>query len=86
VFTEELISFPSPLPSTSSSELYLTPTQADVSAPEIRDAYEDIRNDKTETNWLLLDYASPKEDRLVLTGTGTGVSSHCLQAIGNAVS
>ncbi|GAA5992132.1 hypothetical protein JCM5350_007022 [Sporobolomyces pararoseus] len=45
---------------------------ADVSAPEIRDAYEDIRNDKTETNWLLLDYASPKEDRLVLTATGKG--------------
>ncbi|GAA5960061.1 hypothetical protein JCM3765_006151 [Sporobolomyces pararoseus] len=45
---------------------------ADVSASEIRDAYEDIRNDKTETNWLLLDYASPKEDRLVLTATGKG--------------
>ncbi|GAA5829542.1 hypothetical protein JCM3766R1_001217 [Sporobolomyces carnicolor] len=45
---------------------------ADVSAPEIRDAYEDVRNDKTETNWLLLDYASAKEDRLVLTATGNG--------------
>ncbi|GAA5883510.1 hypothetical protein JCM16303_005454 [Sporobolomyces ruberrimus] len=45
---------------------------ADVTSPEIRDAYEDIRNDKTETNWLLLDYASPKEDRLVLTATGNG--------------
>ncbi|GAA5911288.1 coactosin family protein [Sporobolomyces salmoneus] len=45
---------------------------ADVSAPEIREAYEDVRNDKTETNWLLLDYASAREDRLVLTGTGNG--------------
>ncbi|GAA5824545.1 hypothetical protein JCM5353_007238 [Sporobolomyces roseus] len=45
---------------------------ADVSSPEIKQAYEDIRNDKTETNWLLLDYVSPKEDRLVLTATGSG--------------
>ncbi|GAA5860504.1 hypothetical protein JCM1840_000280 [Sporobolomyces johnsonii] len=45
---------------------------ADVSAPEIKQAYEDVRSDKSETNWLLLDYAGPREDRLVLTATGTG--------------
>lgn len=33
---------------------------ADVAAPEIRESYEDVRNDKTETNWLLLDYEGEK--------------------------
>ncbi|KAI8903388.1 hypothetical protein EDD86DRAFT_215255 [Gorgonomyces haynaldii] len=35
-------------------------------------AYEDVRNDKTDTNWLLLEYQDEKTDVLKLTGTGTG--------------
>ncbi|KAM0750912.1 ADF-like domain-containing protein [Meredithblackwellia eburnea MCA 4105] len=45
---------------------------ATVSAPEIASAYEDVRNDKTDTKWLLLDYESEKSDTLKLTATGTG--------------
>ncbi|KAK4700016.1 hypothetical protein P7C70_g6235, partial [Phenoliferia sp. Uapishka_3] len=51
----------------------LAPTpMADVSAPEIREVYEDVRADKTETNWLLLDFEGPKSDKLKLTGSGSG--------------
>ncbi|KAJ3082934.1 hypothetical protein HK102_001372 [Quaeritorhiza haematococci] len=35
-------------------------------------AYEDVRNDKTETNWLLLTYADDKTDVLKVSATGTG--------------
>ncbi|KAL8287690.1 hypothetical protein RQP46_003548 [Phenoliferia psychrophenolica] len=45
---------------------------ADVSAPEIAAAYEDVRADKSATNWLLLDFAGDKSDKLELTGTGEG--------------
>lgn len=52
---------------------HLSALQADVSDPAISKAYDDVRDDKSETNWLLLDYASPKSDKLQLTATGTGV-------------
>ena len=42
---------------------------ADVSDPAIAAAYDDVRNDKTETSWLLLDYESDKSNKLVLTAT-----------------
>ncbi|GAA5978710.1 hypothetical protein JCM11641_006150 [Rhodosporidiobolus odoratus] len=45
---------------------------ADVSAPEIQQAYNDVRSDKTDLNWLLLDYDGDRSDKLVLTATGTG--------------
>ncbi|BGP02681.1 hypothetical protein RTBOTA2_002449 [Rhodotorula toruloides] len=45
---------------------------ADVSDSAIKDAYEAVRSDKDETDWLLLDYAADKSDRLVLTETGKG--------------
>ncbi|GAA5943297.1 coactosin family protein [Sporobolomyces koalae] len=45
---------------------------ADVSSPSIQQAYEDVRNDKTETKWLLIDYVSPSKDTLELTATGSG--------------
>ena len=35
-------------------------------------AYLDVRDDKTETNWLLLDYESDRSDKLKVTNTGTG--------------
>ncbi|KAJ3540856.1 hypothetical protein NM688_g6166 [Phlebia brevispora] len=45
---------------------------ADVSDPKIDEAYLDVRSDKTETNWLLLDYESDRSDKLTLTSTGSG--------------
>ncbi|KZP15308.1 ADF-like domain-containing protein [Athelia psychrophila] len=45
---------------------------ADVSDPKIQEAYEDVRNDKTDTNWLLLDYETERSDKLVVTQTGNG--------------
>ncbi|KAG8216872.1 putative actin depolymerizing protein, partial [Butyriboletus roseoflavus] len=34
-------------------------------------AYLDVRSDKSDTNWLLLEYESDRSDRLVVTKTGT---------------
>jgi len=31
-----------------------------------------VRNDKSDTNWLLLDYETERSDKLKLTETGTG--------------
>ncbi|KAJ6588762.1 actin depolymerizing protein [Mycena capillaripes] len=45
---------------------------ADVSDPAIDEAYQDVRSDKTDTNWLLLDYENDRSDKLQLTSTGTG--------------
>jgi len=45
---------------------------AEVSDPQISEAYLDVRNDKSETNWLLLDYESSRSDKLQLTQTGSG--------------
>ncbi|ORX92109.1 actin depolymerizing protein [Basidiobolus meristosporus CBS 931.73] len=43
-----------------------------VSDPQIESAYEDVRNDKSDTNWLLLTYAADKRDVLEVKATGTG--------------
>ncbi|KAI1319252.1 actin depolymerizing protein [Xylariaceae sp. FL0255] len=43
-----------------------------LDAPEIREAYDAVRSDKSPTNWLLLSYASPKGQALSLTSTGSG--------------
>jgi len=45
---------------------------AELSDPKINEAYLDVRSDKSETNWLLLDYESDRSDKLTLTATGTG--------------
>jgi len=45
---------------------------ADLSNPQIEEAYLDVRSDKTETNWLLLDYETDRSDKLKVTQTGTG--------------
>ncbi|KAK0183676.1 ADF-like domain-containing protein [Armillaria mellea] len=45
---------------------------ADVNDPAIAQAYEDVRSDKSETTWMLLDYESDRSDRLVVTSSGTG--------------
>ncbi|KAK9416068.1 putative Cofilin/tropomyosin-type actin-binding protein [Seiridium unicorne] len=41
-------------------------------SPEILAAYDAVRSDKDETNWLLISYASAVGDKLTLTDTGTG--------------
>ncbi|KAJ7485458.1 ADF-like domain-containing protein [Mycena latifolia] len=45
---------------------------ADLSDPLINDAYLDVRSDKSDTKWLLLDYEDDRSDKLQLTQTGTG--------------
>ena len=35
-------------------------------------AYLEVRDDKLDTNWLLLDYESEKSDKLKLSQVGTG--------------
>lgn len=43
-----------------------------LDAPEIAAAYDAVRSDKDETNWLLVSYASAVGNKLSLTKTGTG--------------
>ncbi|KAG8693569.1 hypothetical protein FRC09_010419 [Ceratobasidium sp. 395] len=45
---------------------------ADVSQPEISAAYQDVRDNKSETNWLVIKYESERSDKLKLVATGTG--------------
>ncbi|KAJ1329807.1 Cofilin/tropomyosin-type actin-binding protein [Microdochium nivale] len=40
--------------------------------PDIQAAYDAVRNDKDETDWLLISYAGNIGDKLALTATGTG--------------
>jgi hypothetical protein len=47
----------------------------------LRLAYLEVRDDKSETNWLLLDYESEKSDKLKLTKTGTGGLSELKEAL-----
>ena len=43
-----------------------------LNAPEIAAAYDAVRSDKDETNWLLISYQGNTGNTLQLTGTGTG--------------
>ncbi|CAA7264333.1 unnamed protein product [Cyclocybe aegerita] len=54
---------------------------ADVSDPTIAEAYFEVRNDKSESNWLLLDYESDRSDKLKLTSTGTGGLAELREAL-----
>ncbi|PVF94100.1 actin depolymerizing protein [Serendipita vermifera] len=45
---------------------------ANVSGDDISQAYNDVRNDRTETNWLLLDYMDSEPNKLKVTATGNG--------------
>jgi len=45
---------------------------ADVTDPQIAEAYQDVRSDKSETNWVLIDYESDRSDKLKVTATGSG--------------
>ncbi|KIM70747.1 hypothetical protein SCLCIDRAFT_101035 [Scleroderma citrinum Foug A] len=57
---------------------------ADVSDPKIQQAYLDVRSDKSDANWLLLDYESDRSDKLVVTRTGTGGVSELREALDDA--
>ncbi|KAG0651814.1 Drebrin B [Hyphodiscus hymeniophilus] len=43
-----------------------------ANSPEILAAYDAVRSDKDESNWLIISYASPTGNALSLTATGTG--------------
>jgi len=43
-----------------------------ANSPEIQAAYDAVRSDKDETNWLIISYASAVGDKLMLSSTGTG--------------
>jgi len=45
---------------------------SDCTAPEIAEAYEDVRNDRTETNWMLITYADGSDNVWTLVGKGEG--------------
>jgi hypothetical protein len=46
---------------------------SDASAPEIREAYEDVRNDATDTNWLLITFEEGSNNKKwALVGKGAG--------------
>jgi hypothetical protein len=38
---------------------------------QVASVYEDVRNDKTPTNWLLLGYTDDKETALKVVSSGT---------------
>lgn len=49
------------------------PQAADLlSDPEIADAYESVRSDKSPLTWLVLKYATATSDNLTLAATGEG--------------
>jgi hypothetical protein len=43
-----------------------------ANSPEILAAYDAVRSDKDDTNWLLISYAAATGDALTLTSTGSG--------------
>ncbi|KAI9032717.1 hypothetical protein CLU79DRAFT_715000 [Phycomyces nitens] len=43
-----------------------------ISDPELYNVYEDVRDDKTETNWSFFTFADGKPDRLIVAGFGSG--------------
>ncbi|KIJ99910.1 hypothetical protein K443DRAFT_622580 [Laccaria amethystina LaAM-08-1] len=43
---------------------------ADLSDPAINEAYLDVRSNKSEINWLLLDYETDRSDKLQVSKTG----------------
>ena len=44
-------------------------------------AYLEVRDDKNDTNWLLLDYESEKSDKLKLSQVGTGGLNELREAL-----
>jgi hypothetical protein len=58
------------------------PAPSDIlSDPDIAQAYEDVRSDKSETAWLVLKYESATKDNLKLAGTGTGTIEELTESL-----
>ena len=53
-----------------------------LSDPDINQAYEDVRSDKSDTNWMVLKYVSAMKDELKLDRTGTGDIAEMTEALG----
>ncbi|KAI5116989.1 hypothetical protein M0805_001486 [Coniferiporia weirii] len=54
---------------------------ADLSDENITEAYLDVRSDKSDTNWLLLDYDSGRSDKLTVTSSGSGGLAELREAL-----
>jgi hypothetical protein len=54
-----------------------------LSDPEIAQAYEDVRSDKSETTWLVLKYESATKDNLKLATTGKGDIAEMAESLGD---
>ncbi|KAJ2963227.1 hypothetical protein NQZ79_g1717 [Umbelopsis isabellina] len=52
-----------------------------VNDPELAAAYDDVRDDKSETNWVFFGLASGKPDRLQVSGKGSGGLSEFVQQL-----
>ncbi|KAI7883505.1 actin depolymerizing protein [Lichtheimia hyalospora FSU 10163] len=52
-----------------------------VTDPAIAEAYEDVRDDKSCTNWAFFDFADGKPDRLKVAGTGSGGLSEFVEQL-----
>lgn len=61
----------------------MAPPNDILSDPDIAQAYEDVRSDKSETTWLVLKYASATSDSLKLDKTGTGEIDEMCQTLGD---
>ncbi|KAJ4329666.1 hypothetical protein N0V87_010675 [Didymella glomerata] len=60
------------------------PSPSDIlSDPEINQAYDDVRSDKSETTWLVLKYESATKDNLKLAGSGTGDIAEMVETFGD---
>ncbi|KAH8176627.1 cofilin/tropomyosin-type actin-binding protein [Sarocladium implicatum] len=55
-----------------------------LDAADIASAYDAVRSDKDETNWLLISYAAATGNKLTLTSTGTGGMSELAASLDDA--
>jgi len=53
-----------------------------LSDPEIANAYEDVREDKSATTWMVLKYISGTSDALKLDSTGEGDIAEMVEHLG----
>jgi hypothetical protein len=60
------------------------PQAADLlSDPDIAQAYEDVRSDKSPLTWLVLKYATTSSDNLTLAATGEGDIAEMAETLGD---
>lgn len=55
-----------------------------LDSPAILAAYDAVRSDKDETNWLIISYAAATGNALTLTRTGTGGLEELATKLDNA--